>query len=270
VLCAFAAATRAQEGIDHSPWDRVLKKFVTETGQVDYAALKADSGELDRYVAQVAARSPVSHPQDFPAHESQLAYWINAYNALVMHAVAQNWPVKSVRDIGTLPYSFFWRKKFVAGGRRYTLNAIENDFLRRKLAEPRIHFALVCAALSCPRLEREAYTAENTERLLEQAARFFINEPRNLKVDAGRNRVTVARIFTFYREDFESYARANGLSATGHALLDYIRLYANPANRAALDALRKPGVEAFEYDWTINDVTSPVVTGKLAKKEEQP
>ena len=75
---------------DHAPWDRVLKRFVTETGRVDYRALKADPADLDQYVSQLAAHSPVSHPQDFPARESQLAYWINAYNALVMKSVIEH------------------------------------------------------------------------------------------------------------------------------------------------------------------------------------
>ncbi len=234
------------------------------------AALKADPRELDRYVAQLAARSPVSHPQEFPTRESQLAYWINAYNALVMKTVVENWPTKSVRDIGILPYSFFWRKKFALGGRKYTLNAIEGDFLRKKLAEPRIHFALVCAANSCPRLQREAYTPQNTERLLEEAARFFINEPRNLRIDRARNQVTLARIFTFYREDFENYVRAHNLSTSGHPVLDYVRVYANTSNRLALDGLVNPKVESFPYDWGINDVHVTATSEDSTRKGQKP
>jgi len=269
VLAAAAAcmgsgqAVRAAE-FDHAPWDRVLKRFVTEASRVDYAALKAEPGDLNRYVAQIAARSPVSHPQDFPTRASQLAYWINAYNALVMKSVIENWPTKSVRDIGFLPYSFFWRQKFTAGGKRYTLNNLENDFLRKQLQEPRIHFVIVCAANSCPRLQRQAFTAENTERLLEAAARFFVNEPRNLKIERASNRVTVARIYTFYNEDFENHARKTGKSPVGHPLLDYIWIYANEQTRATLEALDKPTVGDFEYDWGINDVNAPVSTGANA------
>ena len=266
-----AAAQSSSSGpFDYSPWDRVLKRFVTDTGRVDYAALKADPADLDRFVEQIAARSPITDPQAFPTRDSQLAYWINAYNALVMKGVIDAWPVKSVRDIGTLPYSFFWRKKFVVGGRKYTLNHIEGEFLRKQLAEPRIHFALVCAANSCPRLQREAYMPENTERLLEEAARFFNNEPRHISIDAANSRVTVARIYTFYRKDFVDYARRKGTESTGQPLLDYIKLYLNAANRAALDGLKKPRVDNFDYDWGINDINAPVATGKFASKEEKP
>ena len=128
-LLGMMAGTACAQEFDYSPWDRVLKKYVTEMGRVDYAALKADSGDLDRYVTTIAARSPLSHPQVFPTRESQLAYWINAYNALVMKAVVANWPTKSVRSLGKL-YSFFWARKFVAGGKEYTLNNIE-DILRK-------------------------------------------------------------------------------------------------------------------------------------------
>ena len=246
---------------DHAAWDHVLKKFVTEHGRVDYTALQADPRELDRYTAGLAAKSPVSDPQQFPTRESQLAYWINAYNALVMKGVIDHWPVKSVREIGRLPYSFFWRKKFVLGGRNYTLDGIEG-IMRKKLAEPRIHFALVCAANSCPRLQRQAYTPENTNRLLEEAARFYVNEPRNLRFEPEQNRVTVARIFNFYHEDFENYVREKKITGIGQPILDYIRLYANEEHRRALDALNHPGVEHFDYDWGINDIHAPTVTGK--------
>ncbi len=265
-LLAMMAGTACAQEFDYSPWDRVLKKYVTEMGRVDYAALEADSGDLDRYVTTIAARSPVSHPQVFPTRESQLAYWINAYNALVMKAVVANWPTKSVRSLGKL-YSFFWARKFVAGGKEYTLNNIE-DILRKNLVDPRIHFAIVCASNSCPRLQREAYTPENTERLLEEAARFYINEPRNLKIDAANNRVTLPNILGHYHEDFENYVRAHNAGATGHPQVDYIRLYANPSNRALLDALKDPKIDHFGYDWGINDVHAPVAAGKFVEKEE--
>jgi len=260
VLSRGPAEVHAQQ-FDHSAWDHVLKEFVSEQGRVDYAALKANPAELNRYVTELAAQSPLSDPQQFPTRASQLAYWINAYNALVMEAVIDHWPVESVRKIGGLPYSFFWRKKFVLGERKYTLDAIEG-IMRKNLAEPRIHFAIVCAANSCPRLQRQAYTPENTDRLLEEAARFYVNEPRNLRIDPAQNRVTVARIFSFYHEDFESYVRENNLTSTGQPILDYVKVYASEENRRALDGLNHPILEHFDYDWGINDIHAPTVTGK--------
>ncbi len=252
VVLASTMAT-APRSFDHSAWDRVLERFVTPDGrQVRYAALRLNPAELNAYVAQLAARSPESHPQDFPKRQDQLAYWINAYNALVIHGVVENWPVTSVAKIG-LPYSFFWWKKFTVGGRRVTLNYIEHDVLRGQLDEPRVHFVLVCAAKSCPRLPPRAATPENVEALLEEAAQFFINEPRNLHIDLQRKRVTMSWILTHYREDFERYARRHHLNRLGMPLLDYIWQYANAEHRRALETLgRDADLEDFDYDWSIN------------------
>jgi hypothetical protein len=266
---ALASSAYGQEkGFDYASWDRVLKTYVTEKGRVDYAALKANPGDLNQYVEQIAKRSPVSDPNGFPTRGSQLAYWINAYNGLVMKAVVENWPSKIVRNLGKL-YSFFWGRKFVAGGQEYTLDNIE-DILRKKLAEPRIHFAIVCASNSCPRLQGEAFTSENTERLLDEAARFYVNEPRNLRIDVAHNRVTLPEILGHYHEDFENYVRAHKARVTGQPQVDYVRLYASPANRALLDQLKNPKVEHFGYDWGINDVNAPVVSVKFIGKEATP
>ena len=97
--------------------------------------------------------------------------------------------------------------------------------------------------------------------MLEDAARFFINEPRNLKIEAAQNRVIVSRIFTWYRKDFENYVRARNISGNGNLLLGYVRLYASETNRRALYALRKPRVESFQYDWGINDIHTRVAIG---------
>ncbi len=269
VLVLAASACAQERGFDYAPWDRVLKRFVTDTGRVDYAALKASPGDLNQYVRQIAVHSPISHPNDFPTRDSQLAFWINAYNALVMKSVIDHWPISSVRKVGKLPYSLFWREKFVAGGQKYTLDGIEG-ILRKKLAEPRIHFAIVCASNSCPRLQRDAYTSENTERFLDEAARSYVNEPRNLRIDTAHKRVTLAFIFGHYHGDFEGYLRARDNSATRQPVLDYIRIYANPKNRAALDALKKPTVDHFSYDWGINDVNAPIIAAQYTTKENEP
>src|SRR2546426_7676699 len=130
----------------------------------------------------------------------------------------------------------------------------------------------VCGPLTypCPRLQREAYTPENTERLLDEAARLYVNEPRNLKIDVAHNRVTLPNILGHYHEDFENYVRAHNVTITGQPQVDYIRLYANAANRALLDQLKNPKVDHFGYDWGINDVHAPAVAGKFVEKEEMP
>lgn len=257
VLLSLVPMKAGAQGFDHSPWDRVLKKFVTEDGRVDYDALKRDRGEFDAYIAAIAARSPKSHPQGFSAREAQLAYWINAYNALMIQGVLDHWPIKSVREIGFLPFAVFRAKDYTVGGKKVSLNEIEHDTIRKEFAEPRIHFALVCASGGCPKLRREAYTPERLEQQLEDGARFFINEPRNLAIDAARNRVVISKIFNWYGGDFEKHMKAKGISGTGKPILDYLRLYLNEANRKALNALKNPAVDYADYSWAINAVSVP-------------
>ncbi len=256
LLCA--AGAHGQD-FDHSAWDRVLKLHVNEAGRVDYAALRANRGEFDAYIAKIAAGSPESHPQDFSSREAQLAYWINGYNALTIRGVIDNWPTKSVRDLGFL-FGFFRRSDYTVGGKKVSLNYIEHDVIRKQFSEPRIHFALVCASLGCPRLRREAYVPERLEQQLEEDARYFINEPRNLAVDPARGRVTVSKIFDWYGGDFEKHVKTTarrGGSKTGSPILDYVLQYANDANRSAILALKSPKVDFADYSWEINAVNVP-------------
>jgi hypothetical protein len=260
VIGLFAAAgctssTRAQS-FDYAPWQRVLQKFVTDEGKVDYAKLKADPAELNRFTEEIAARSPLSNPQEFPTRQDQMAYWINAYNALVIKGVVENWPVKSVLKIGALPHSFFWHKTFLAGGRATTLDNIEKGELRKRFGDPRTHFVLVCASNSCPQLQREAFAPGKLEQQLDSAARAFINGPRGMQIEAAANQVKLSKIFDWYSGDFEAYMRAKNLTGGGHTVLDFIRQYANDANRRALDSLHNPRIEFFPYDWGINEVHS--------------
>lgn len=266
VAIAGVSTARA-EGFDHTVWDRVLGRFVTEAGRVDYGAIKKDSAELDRYVARLAERSPLSHPQDFPSRNSQLAYWINAYNALVIKGVVENWPVKSVTSIGVLPHSFFWQKKFLVGGKKLTLNDIEKDILLKQLSEPRVHFALVCASNSCPPLRRAAYTPENVERLLEEGACAFINDPRNVRIDQQGNRIMLSRILDWYRKDFETYVRARNSQSSGDPVLEFLKLYTNETTRRGLDSLKDPRMDYFHYDWGINDINLPA-TGRNPNRDK--
>lgn len=262
-FCTARGAARAAD-FDHAPWERVLQKYVNDQGRVDYAGLKANPAQLDAYAAALAARSPRSHPADFPTRESQLAYWINAYNALTVAGVVENWPVTSVRKIGWLPLGFFRNKKFNVGGRPMTLDDIEN-ILRKELREPLIHFAIVCASNSCPHLGRRPYTAENADALLDQAARAYVNDPRNLSIDAARNRATIPSMFKWFREDFEEYARRNNLSVARNPPLDFLRQFADDVNRRAIDALKNPTVSYFDYDWGINDLHAPADNLKAVK-----
>lgn len=211
---------------------------MSEIGEVDYAGIKAQRADLDEYVRRLGEASPANRPELFPSRAHELAYWINAYNAFVTQGVAGNYPTRSVRDLGVL-YGFFRRKDYTAGGVQMSLQYLENEILRKKYHEPRIHFAIVCASLSCPLLSRDAYTAENLEAQLDRQARAFIGQRRNLTIN-GRE-ITLSEIFKWYKEDF------------GPDLLLYLRRYAAEADRRALEALQQPRIKYYDYDWSIND-----------------
>ncbi len=223
----------------------MLKKHVNQAGEVDYAALKAARRDLDEYIRLLGETSPASRPALFPSRAHQLAYWINAYNAFVMRGVVDSYPTKSVRDLGAL-YGFFRRKDYTAGGVKLSLLHLEDEILRKQFRDPRIHFVIVCASLSCPFLAAEAYTGEQVEAQLERAARLYVNQPRSLSIDAAANQVTLGAVYGLrdYVKDFE---------ATGVSLLDYIRRYASEENRRALEALKRPRLKFHDYDWSIND-----------------
>ena len=257
LLTLTTAGSGWASGFDHTPLDRVLKTYVNEIGEVDYAALKKNS-DLDRYVQELEATSPANRPDLFPTRNDRLAYWLNAYNAFVLHAVAAHYPVKSVRNMGFL-YSFFWLRKFVAGGRRMTLRHLENQMIRKQFRDPRIHFALVCASLSCPFLLRQTLVGHALEQQLDAAARRFVNQRRNFTIDAASNRVYLSGLYHLsnYEDEFLRDVRKQnpGRKVT---LLDYLRGYLTPGNLRALNALKNPKIKFFRYDWSINDLGSRV------------
>jgi hypothetical protein len=228
ILLALAA------GFDYSPWDRVLKRFVNAVGEVDYAAIRAEPAPIDAYLAAIASVSPDSHPQLFASSHDQLAYWLNAYNALVTKGVADAYPTKGVRHLGA-DFAFFKRAVYVAGNRRVSLDNIEHDTIRKRFAEPRIHFALVCASVSCPRLDRDAFLPATLDAHLDRLTRQFLSERRNLLIDAARNRITLSSLFKWYGADFQSVPAF---------LARYV---------PAVAALRNPRLRYFEYDWSINE-----------------
>lgn len=255
--CALAlpAASVAQSrSFDYVPWQRVLDAYVSDAGRVDYAALKAHPQNLEQFVAELGSTSPVSSPQMFPSREDQMAYWINAYNALVMYGVVQAWPVESVLKIGILPHSFFWGRKFRVGGQEITLDHIEKDLLRKQFGDARIHFAINCASLSCPPLLKRAYMPATLDEQLDAAARAFVNSSIGVQTDTGHNRISLSRIFAWYGSDFNAWTESRGLRGPGSGAWRVIRNYADAPLRGQLDALHNPEVRYFDYDWGVNDV----------------
>lgn len=250
LLClAFAAPAQT---FDHAAWDRVLKAGVNAVGEVDYAKLKANPADLDQYIRELGETSPDNRPALFPSRQAELAYWINAYNAFITQGVVRAYPTAGVLKIGLIPFRFFITKDYSAGGRRMSLKFLEDEIIRAKYKEPRIHFAIVCASLSCPKLAPRAYTASNLEQMLESQTRQFFAERRNLEI-AG-DRVTVSKLLDWYKGDFPP-------------LLEFLKRYAPEPRRRELEAIPNPRFAYRDYDWSINDPGSRARAKSAVERE---
>jgi hypothetical protein len=227
----------------------VLRRYVGPDGLVDYDGLAQDAEPLERFVDALARTSPDSAAGLFPGREDRLAYWINAYNALMLRRVVRAWPVASVREIKPL-YGVFWMEHHVLGGRRLTLRGLENGVIRERFDEPRIHFAINCASAGCPALRNAAWRPESLEEDLEAAARRFIRDHRNVRFDRDGTLAHLSRIFDWYEKDFTRWLDARGIPHP-HGVLDYVVRFLSPEDREGLD-LDGIRVQWIEYDWSIN------------------
>jgi len=184
----------APVAISHAAFDKLLRAYVSSTGVVDYAGLKSNGAALEGYI-NLLRENPV---KDSWSTGEKLAYWINAYNAHTLKLILDNYPVQSIKDInGGKP----WDKKWIKlGDQTYSLNNIENDIIRPQFKEPRIHFAVNCAAKSCPPLLNRAWTAENLEKNFEATTKSFINSNKYNQI--SNSGAKISSIFDWYGGDF--------------------------------------------------------------------
>lgn len=230
--------------VDHAAWNRFLAAYLVPgadgVNRLAYArAQRSGRAMLDGYLAALEA-VPVSRLN----RAEQRAYWINLYNAATTRIVLDHYPIKSIRDISLGPGVFDfgpWSAKAVqVEGERLSLDDIEHGILRPIWRDPRLHYALNCAALSCPSLQPVAFTAANTDQLLEAAARAYVNDPRGVRIANGR--LVVSSIYNWYRADF---------GPDEAAVMAHLRHYAAPALAARLARFRAP--DDYAYDWRLID-----------------
>jgi len=238
---ARAAAQPPAFDRSHAAYTEVLRGHVAD-GLVDYAALRSDPA-LGSYLARLASVEPAELAA-WPEAD-QIAFWINAYNAFTLRLILDHYPVKSIRSIGFLPGSAF-RKDFIrlraAGPDPVSLDFIEHGTLRKRFHEPRAHFALVCASLSCPPLRSEAYRGADLDRQLEEATRAFLSDGRKNRYDAATRTLRLSAIFKWFREDFERASGSVPAFVAQHGPADLRDAVA----AGATDAAYEP------YDWSLN------------------
>jgi len=189
--------------VDHTAWDKLLKKHVNDKGFVNYTNFKKDYDELKKYLDMLSANAPNEKSW---SKDEQLTYWINAYNAFTIQLILDHYPgISTIKDIGSkikIPFvSDAWTVKFIKiGGKKMDLNNIEHGIIRKKFDEPRIHFALVCAAKSCPPLRNEAFAADRLEKQLDDQGRDFMNDP--IKNKITKEKAELSKILSWYGGDF--------------------------------------------------------------------
>lgn len=231
------AVTSEQNQEALAGWSRTLERFVDDEGRTDFKSLANHTDDLRMFVAFVESTSPASHPEQFATEEDVLAYHINAYNALAMYGVID----KGIPDGFNSFFkraSFFKFRKIVIGGKKTSLYDYENKVIR-PLGDPRVHFALNCMVRDCPRLPRQAFTAETLDQQLEAASREFFTKEKHFRLDDDNRILYVSSILDFYTEDFVPSGKAADLAS-------YINTY-----------LEQPVPEGYKvkfikYDWTIN------------------
>ena len=229
--------------IDHSGWDALLKKYVDERGYVDYAKWKATTAHqktLDDYILQLSAAA-------FPANatqEEKLAFWINAYNAVTVKGILREYPTTSIRNHTAKLYGYnIWKDlQLLVGGKAYSLEGIEHEVLR-KMGEPRIHFAIVCASIGCPRLLNQAYTAEKVDEQLTLNAQAFFADPKKFNADPRSGTIQVSPILSWFASDF-----GEDTTAQMKAIAPYV-----PTAAQGLAKSGRASVSYLDYDWGLND-----------------
>ncbi|WP_194850211.1 DUF547 domain-containing protein [Nonlabens antarcticus] len=226
LLVGFSAFAKAQLSSFSTSTKAVLNTYVTN-GQVDYAAIKKNPKDL-----QVALESLKKIDIEKLSNDECKALLINAYNLFVIKGVVDVYPVKSVMD----QKDFFDVKAFDLGTQKVSLNQLEKEILFKRFPDERLHFALVCGAISCPPLTAKPFTAENVDFMLKKLTKAAINNPAIVQLDMHEKKAMVSKIFDWYNADF---TKKENLSA-----------YINRYGENTIPAGFKIGY--MNYDWSLN------------------
>lgn len=245
IFAAVLLASMSAQAQDMTQWNRILRAYYNPAHGFDYQALKAKDaaalqalrGQLGR--VNVAALTP----------KQQLAYWINVYNVNTVATIVENYPTESIRDLSTDPIirlNVFKKERVPVGGAKLSLNDVENDRIREGFKDPRIHFAINCAAKSCPAIRMEAFTGEKLDAQLDEQARAFLNGPHGARFrrDGDTLVITTTKIIDWFSDDFEKW---------GGGKTAFIRRYVPADKQRMIDQAKEIELEFDDYDWKLND-----------------
>jgi hypothetical protein len=213
----------------------LLQKNVDANGHVNYKGFKSEEVQLEKYLDILRAAHPNTEKW---SKDERLAYWINAYNAFTIELIIKNYPCKSIKDLGGAIYKVNtpWDIKYITiQGITYDLNNIEHDIIRKEFNEPRIHFAVNCASVSCPNLRNEAFLASRLNEQLDDQARKFINDKSKNIISA--NSAQLSKLFTWFKADFTKQG----------TVVAFINRY------STVKLSDKAKIDYLEYKWSLNE-----------------
>ena len=218
--------TATKPALSHDKWDALLRKHVSSSGKVNYGGMKADKAQLASYLEILAANPPEAGW----SKGKTMAYWINAYNAFTVKLILDNYPVSSITDLeGGNP----WKKRWITlGSQTYTLDQIEKEILIKKYKDARVHFAVNCAAKSCPALLNQAWTASNLESNFEKQTKAFVSNSKFNEISPKSAKVS--KLFEWYASDFGD-----------------VKAFINKYSNTQLKSNAK--IDFLEYDWKLNN-----------------
>ncbi|MCA9012480.1 MAG: DUF547 domain-containing protein [Planctomycetaceae bacterium] len=240
----------SMDDVDHAVYDQLLQTYVNGDGMVNYAAWRGsdtDRKSLQNYLVRLGQALPAVKA----SRAGQLAFWINAYNATTIEGILQVYPTSSIRNhtAKVAGYNLWKDLPLLVGGKPHSLDAMEHQVLR-KMGEPRIHFAIVCASVGCPRLMNEAYTPDRIEEQLALNTRDFFSRSQNFQVDQS-GVMHVSSILDWFGEDFGPTQQAQFTALQQYLPEDAQRMAVNPRTRLVFQ----------DYDWSLNEQRRARTTG---------
>lgn len=268
LLGTFAAQAEAPDDL-YAEYARVLKATVDDDGMVYYRGLQRNPQHLVKYLSRIGA----INRRDFDrwSDNAKIAFWLNAYNGITLKAIIDHYPIKKSGWFSRFPSNSIrqidgvWKDlKWTVLGERLTLHAIEHEILRKEFDEPRIHVALVCAAMSCPELRREPYVGDRLDKQLTDQSERFVRNPKQFRIDRGDKTIHMSAIFDWFGGDFVNK------HGRGPAPRDFDADVRAPLNFALihLPEGRRPritddyDIDFLDYDWSLNERTRPVPAPK--------
>jgi hypothetical protein len=233
MLCSTLSFFTFLGQMDHSIWTKILQENVNSKGLVNYKNIKDHPQQLNTYLEMLSKNPPTKSW----SNNEKKAFWINAYNAFTVKLIIDNYPVKSIKDIAGSIYKINtpWDIRFIEiGSETYDLNNIEHSILRKDFSDPRIHFAINCASISCPVLRNEAYEASKLDRQLDDQAKVFINDTSKNNITSSK--VSLSKLFSWFKGDFTESSN----------LIDFLNRYSNTKIKS------DSKLNSLDYDWNLN------------------